>query len=233
MSDAAQHKSVTRFASDEGRAAYTQLIAFMAQNDFGDQGRLPAERELVDLLGVTRRALRKALALAESEGRIWRHVGKGTFLGQRPAEPDLDSLRLVSPRDVLHARLTIEPTLAREAALNASAADLAELRNCLQSCRAATSWRKYENWDNLLHSAVAGATQNRVLVRLFNELNTIRRTVVWTRVRSETDAPPVDHHSFAEHDAIVAAIGRRDPLGAETMMRQHLEHVARKLLSPS
>ena len=37
-------------------------------------------------LGVTRAELRKALAVLEAENQIWRHVGKGTFIGSRPIE---------------------------------------------------------------------------------------------------------------------------------------------------
>ena len=35
-------------------------------------------------IGIGRRALRRALEVLEAEGRIWRHQGKGTFLGPRP-----------------------------------------------------------------------------------------------------------------------------------------------------
>ncbi|GHC78991.1 FadR/GntR family transcriptional regulator [Limoniibacter endophyticus] len=223
----------SQFTVDEGRAAYTQLIAYMGQNDLGDQTRLPPERELVDILGVTRGALRKALALAESEGRIWRHVGKGTFIGSKPTileNPKSDFIRQMSPIEVIRARLTLEPALAREAALNASKADLEELSLCARRCREAKTWRKYENWDNQLHIAVAGATQNRLLVILFDHLNTVRRTVVWGRTRDDSSGPPPAHHSFNEHDAIVAAIHERDPLTAEAAMRTHIESVSGKLL---
>lgn len=74
----------------EDNAAYTQLQAFLAQFEPNAQGKLPPERELCEALGVSRGALRKALARAESQGRIWRHVGKGTFFGPRPAEDSSD-----------------------------------------------------------------------------------------------------------------------------------------------
>jgi DNA-binding GntR family transcriptional regulator len=42
--------------------------------------------------------------------------------------------------------------------------------------------------------------------------------------------PDPDHHSFAEHDAIVAAIEERDMARAAECMRRHLETVERNLL---
>ena len=133
---------------DEGHAAFTQLQAFLAQHELNDHGRLPPERELCEILGVSRGALRKALAIAESEGRIWRHVGKGTFLGSKPVDNQSQGLSLaniVSPLEVLRARLIIEPVFCREAAINSSAADLEELKLCAKRGREADTWRRYEN----------------------------------------------------------------------------------------
>ena len=42
------------------------------------------ERELCKALGTTRIEVRKALAELEAQGRIWRHVGRDTFVGSRP-----------------------------------------------------------------------------------------------------------------------------------------------------
>jgi len=46
----------------------------------GPGARLPAERQLAAELGVTRSALRRAMAVLEEQGRISREVGRGTFL---------------------------------------------------------------------------------------------------------------------------------------------------------
>ena len=218
---------------DEGRAAFTQLQAFLTQQELSKNGRLPAERELCEILGVSRGALRKALAIAESEGRIWRHVGKGTFLGTKPVSnlSEVETIaNLVSPAEVLKARLLIEPMLAREAALNASAAHLAEMELCARQGREADTWRRYENWDNRFHRAIASATQNKVMIMLFDNLNNVRRTMAWGRNREGDGPPSADHHSFAEHDDILQAIADRDPVASEALMRRHIGTVTRKML---
>src|SRR3546814_18774695 len=69
---------------DQGQGALTQLRAYLAQRDLPANSRLPPERELCDILGVSRGELRKALAAMESNGELWRPVGKGTFIGARP-----------------------------------------------------------------------------------------------------------------------------------------------------
>jgi len=219
---------------DQGQGALTQLRAYLAQRDLPSNTRLPPERELCDILGVSRGELRKALAKMEGNGELWRHVGKGTFIGTRPVKEysDVTAIAaLANPREVMQARLLIEPLIAREAALNATAGDIAELRQCIVASREALTWRQYENSDNRLHRTVAEAAHNTILLALFDTLNAVRRAVVWGRLRYEVDRPPEDHHSFKEHEALVRAIEERDMDGAAQSMLRHLSHVQANLLS--
>ena len=219
----------------DGRGALTQLRAYLAQSDLPGNAKLPPERELVEILGVSRGDLRKALAVLESEGELWRHVGKGTFVGARPID-ELSTVAAISgktnPAEVMRTRLLIEPVIAREAALNATAEDIAEMRNCLKG-REARTWRFYENWDNRLHRTIAQSTHNVLMLAMFDTLNTVRRAVVWGRLRPAGDRPEPNHHSFAQHDALVSAIEDRDLRTAEFAMRTHLIDVARNLLEVS
>ena len=64
----------------------TKLRRYLQQNRLSDHARLPPERELASKLGVTRNRLRGVLRRMAAQGEIWRHVGKGTFIGRRPLE---------------------------------------------------------------------------------------------------------------------------------------------------
>ena len=218
---------------NSGHAALVQLQAYLAQHDLPTDSRLPAERELCEVLGVSRGDLRKALALLEKEGKIWRRVGKGTFIGSGPLEETVAIAEIsgrTNPADLMRSRLIVEPEIAREAALHATQDDVLAMRRSLVQTRAAATWRQYENLDNLLHRQIAQASRNTVLLGLFDVLNAIRRAVVWGRLRVEPARPPADHHSFTEHDRIVDAIENRDLGGAATAMRSHLQSVERRLI---
>jgi len=218
---------------DGGHAALVQLQAFLAQMDISGETRLPAERELCESLGVSRGDLRKALMVLEKDRRIWRHVGKGTFVGSGPVEETIGISEIAgrtNPADVMRARLIIEPEIAREAALHATLDDIAAMRRSIIHTRDAATWRQYENMDNLLHRQIAQASRNNVLLGLFDVLNAVRRTVVWGRLRSDGAHPPADHHSFADHEHIVDAIADRDMAGAAGAMRLHLQQVERRLI---
>lgn len=213
--------------------ALAALRLFLAEEGPALNERLPAERDLCCALGLSRSRLRKGLAVLEAEGQIWRHVGRGTFVGPRPI-PNLGDVELLtsmtSPTAVMEARMSVEPQLARLASLHGTEADFAEMRQCNRRCRAAKGWRFYEAWDNNFHQAVAAATQNKLLISLFDTLNAVRRTVVWGQLRT-TEVPPSDHDSFEEHDAIHAAIASRDPDLAAEHMRAHLKSVRDRILS--
>ncbi|MDH3535984.1 MAG: FCD domain-containing protein, partial [Gammaproteobacteria bacterium] len=177
--------------------------------------------------------LRKALAVLEQDGELWRQVGKGTFIGARPVEKFLSVATIAegsSPLEVMQARLLVEPMLAREAAVNATGSHLGEMRRCVRIQREAITWRQYENADNRLHRTVAEAAGNTVMTALFDQLNAVRRAVVWGRLREKSHQPPVGHHSFAQHDTIVLAISERDPKSAYQAMYDHLMTVRDNLL---
>jgi len=225
-----------RDEADASAGVLAQLRAYLSSSELPADGRLPPERVLAELLGVTRAELRKGLATLESEGVLWRHVGKGTFVGQRPPMPAADVMALArktSPREVMVARIALEPQLTRLAAINATEEENARLRDINARCRAASSWRQYETMDAALHHQIAKASHNTPLLGLVEVLNTVRRMVTWGRLRQTPNRPPDNHHSFAEHERILDAIASRDMAGAEQAMRVHLETVARKLAGDS
>jgi uncharacterized membrane protein YedE/YeeE len=83
-----------------------------------DKTRLPSERVLAVQLHTTRAKLRTAMRQLEFEGLVWRGVGKGTFVGPKPAhESSIKQLKLQeNPAHVMRARLALEPELAGLAA---------------------------------------------------------------------------------------------------------------------
>ncbi len=213
--------------------ATARLRNYLAGSNLELNSRLPPERTLSRQLGVSRGLLRRALAELEAEGQIWRHVGRGTFIGSRPLESasDIDFVSShTTPRELMEARFLIELGLARLAAGHATNADIRELELCIRKTKSATDWRVYEMWDTNLHRTIAAAAHNTCLMALFDTLNAVKRAVVWTRPREVPLARRLDHHSFAEHDAILDAITERDPARAEAAMRRHLESVRNRLM---
>jgi DNA-binding FadR family transcriptional regulator len=215
----------------DGTPVLTLLQAYLASTPLPDSGRLPPERELAEALGVSRAELRKGLAALEAEGQLWRHVGKGTFLGARPlaAIGDVAELaRRAGAGDMLRARLVLEPQLAGLAARHATPAQVEAMRAAMAaSRRPGLSWRGYEGQDARLHREVAAAAGNPLLLHLFDQLAAIRRVLTWNRPRPRPEGPPPGHPSFTEHEGIVAAIAAGEAAAAQALMHDHIAAVHR------
>lgn len=213
-----------------------RLRGFIQDGSYGGGGRLPPERHLSDKLGMSRATLRRALDALERDGVIWRHVGKGTFVSDdaaprsaAPSSAQVELGRQLTPFRMMRARLAIEPAIAREAAVNASGETLQKMHRAIERAKAATTWKEYEIQDDLFHRSVAEASDNLLLLALFDQLNEVRRAVAWGSVTRETAHPSPDHSSFHEHDAIAVAVAGRDPGAAYDAMRKHLGSVANRL----
>lgn len=219
-------------ARDQQSDALQKLRTYLKTKDFALNDRLPPERMLAEELGLTRSTLRNAMDVIESEGLIWRQVGRGTFIGARSVI-NLAEVRYLSsitrPSEISDARLIIEPELARLAALNSKQSDLRELRHCNSRCRSATDWRLFESWDNRFHYAVAVATRNKLLITVFETLNAVRRSSTWQTVR-KTTGPTKGYPSLDEHAAIYDAIKSQNPDAAADAMRAHLGSVRTRLI---
>lgn len=219
--------------SIEADDVVSKLRSYIAEGGFKPGERLESERDLIVRLDVTRARLRKALDALEHEGAIWRHVGKGTFIASADAGYGRGNLadlsQQVSPVQLMRARLSLEPAITREAALHASADALRQLKDSRDRAINAPDWDEYEAQDDNFHRALAEATDNILLLSLFDHLNAVRRAVAWNTVKRTSARPDRTHSSFAEHDAIVDAIEGRDPHAAHAAMRRHLGSVAARL----
>lgn len=233
-SEEVDRSTVTDSDRPDGETPLVRLKSYIASGGFGIGDRLPPERDLMVALDLKRSALRKALETLERQGRIWRHVGKGTFVadgyGRHEQSLVFEDLRQrMTPFQMMRARLTIEPGIAREAAIAHSASSLAQIRDAMESAHSATSWAEYEFQDDRFHRALAEACENEVLLAFFDQLNQIRRGVAGSNVTRESEGPPADHGSFAEHEAITDAIARRASRDAYAAMRTHLKSVSARL----
>ena len=224
---------MTKFERFDREDAVTTLTGFIRDGGYSPGDRLPAERELIVSLGMSRNTLRRALEVLERDGAIWRHVGKGTFVAAQGGDSGLGTLaelsQQVTPVQLMRARLALEPAVAREAAINASDEAVARLKLTKDRAVDALNWDDYEAQDDAFHRAVAEACGNVLLLALFDQLNQVRRAVAWNTVVRSSDRPARNHTSFAEHDAILDGIEARDPAAAQAAMRKHLSSVSARL----
>ncbi len=211
--------------------------------------RLPTERELAASLGAPRTSVRRALAVLESEGRISREVGRGTFLrdphraragggdGTDPGGGDGADAgpggMAFAPADVMAIRRMFEPSAMRLVVAWATAADFQEMDRCLAGGERAESFDQFEYWDLALHRCITAASHSPLLIRLYAVIDEARHGRYWgdLKRRSTTGERVLIYQ--ADHRELVAALRARDPDRAVEAMRTHLARVASHLFDES
>lgn len=221
------HDETRQRTEDEWARLHSLIEARERDGDL----RLPPEPRLCEEIGVTRSRLRGLLKRAEDQGLIWRHVGKGTFVGARPTvrEEALQNLS-ASVDDLFDARILLEPQLAAQAALHATTQDVAALEAVLTDMESAPAFQEWQRLDARLHRLIARATHNALMVLLYDSLRVPMRFGLESRMEEVFSGLLKPRAAtYDEHRAIVDAIATRHPAKAEQVMRDHIVSVRDQL----
>ncbi len=196
--------------------------------------KLPSERELADMLRVSRGSIRDAIRGLELMGLVEPRQGAGTIVCEISANsvvnPFANALKrrkeLVS--ELLDFRKMLEPPLAARAATHASSEEVAEMEDILR--RQEEKQRQGDaavEEDAEFHYSVALASDNSVVLKVIDILMDLLRD---TRARSlQVQGRP--QRSLSGHRRILAAIKRNDGEAAKVAMRRHLEDVEEIVLN--
>jgi GntR family transcriptional regulator, uxu operon transcriptional repressor len=228
------------------RRALAALILAESQRDGGHHGaRLPTERQLALDLGVSRSAVRHAMALLQAEGHVSREVGRGTFLRgaldgapaaeEAPALPETSAADAsgaddYAPADVMTVRRLLEPTAMSLVVAWATARDFEEMDRCLRGGERAADHDEFEVWDAALHRSIIAATRSPLLIRLYAEIERARHGRVWGDLKRRSATAARRDEYRRDHEEIVTALRLRDADQATAAMRTHLARVSRHLL---
>ncbi len=215
-----------------GEQVVSEVMArVISERSLGPGARLPTERALAEMAGVGRGVVRRALGFMEAEGRVVRHVGRGTFVAPAvPAEPAEGDDFETSPIEIMTVRALFEPGLMPVAAMAATGADFAEMERCLQGGDTASDYLEWEAWDTALHRSVVVATHNAFLIRIGEMIAAARTQPVWGGLKYRNSTEERRQLYRGDHRAIVRALTERDATAAQAAMQHHLQRVRSHLL---
>jgi DNA-binding FadR family transcriptional regulator len=187
-------------------------------------GRLPAERELAERLGISRVTLREVLKVLQDQGLVESRRGRygGTFVLPRTRDAGgEDELRRriaeVDIEDVLRFREVLEVGAAGLCAVHGLKDEqAARLREALARTQDAPL-TDYRRLDTMLHLTLAELCGSPTL--------TAQYAAVRATVNDLLDCIPLLvrnlEHSQRQHGALVEAVLDGDADGAREMMREH------------
>ncbi len=215
------------------RQIAAQIEALIDSGEFPPASRLPAERELAALLGVSRTSVREAIISLELAGLVEVRVGTGIFVSGKPVaararrggdEADAGP----GPFELLAARKLVEGEIVALAARKATAADVAALGECVARMETQLGdFAAREASDRDFHIGLAKATGNGSLELVVAELWN-QRAEMWRRTQQHFHTRKLAEKTLRDHAAILAAVARHDPEGARAAMHRHLARVERE-----
>ncbi|EPF4855226.1 Uxu operon transcriptional regulator [Escherichia albertii] len=202
--------------------------------------RLPPEREIAEMLDVTRTVVREALIMLEIQGLVEVRRGAGIYvldsLTRQSAESaDANVCNDAGPFELLQARQLLESNIAEFAALQATREDIVKMRQALQleerELASSAPGSSSESGDMQFHLAIAEATHNSMLVELFRQSWQWRENnPMWIQLHSHLDDSLYRKEWLGDHKQILAALIKKDARAAKLAMWQHLENVKQRLL---
>lgn len=201
-----------------------QLRDYIVQGDFKPGSRLPPERDLTQLLGVSRPSLREALIALEIEGGVEIKMGSGVYVRALAMDEKNKTVTLgESPSELMQARALIEGESVILACLHGKKSDYRYLQDCIDAMRASikNGLPPLED-DRKFHHRLAKMSGNSALVRIITGLFDERHNPISAHLSKHSENALTWEAAVIEHEAILRAVANKDVLGAQTLMRQHL-----------
>jgi GntR family transcriptional regulator, transcriptional repressor for pyruvate dehydrogenase complex len=213
----------------------SRMKAFLEHQDVKIGSRLPSERQLTAMLGVSRPSIREVLRSLSALGIVTPMQGRGTYLTASLPDAPRDGERVFKIRGDLHllelweTRMAFEPFLAWLAAARCSPEDLQEMeeQNERMSVAMAQCKEDYLQCDLQFHLFIANACGNGMLTGIASTVLKAFFTKTMEQFRGisrnmkfrETDCSL----TLTEHKKILSALSRHDQNSARSTMTQHFE----------
>jgi len=192
--------------------------------------KLPTEKEMCVMFGVSRTSLREALQMLSARGLVTIRKGSGIYVNNYSSahviKPMSLFLELNLDRDyilhVMEVRKMFEPTIAKFAALNRTDNDIKILDKNLQELTQCPSNNYYKQGqiDRDFHLSIANACKNPIIpvivTPIFKLMPKIRSLVYANVETAKSEA--IDYHI-----KVIEKIRNQDADGAYQMMVEHLE----------
>jgi hypothetical protein len=135
------------------------------------------------MLRTSDEILMPRVGLQFAPGRLGAKRGQGRYVVPPFAGASHPLVSATSPAEIMDVRLMLEPQIAALAARCATMAELAFVGQCFSACEGAPTYEAFETADAAFHRAIAAATQNEFLLRIFDVINALRNEPPWRSLK--------------------------------------------------
>lgn len=200
--------AVTPVAPQRAARIATQLVELIDLQRLSPGDRLPPERQLAELLEVSRPSLREALHILQAQGLVSIRHGQGTFIQEPIVAQELRASMMASTHglnELFDAREVLEVPASKWAASKASKEDIRQLRATLNQIDTVTSvapidFDQLQVLDAKFHLTIVGIAGNRFINQTLNVLQDVMKMSMETTLRlpGRSDVSRREHHEILE-----------------------------------
>ncbi len=214
-----------------------QIKGLISNGDLKPGDRVPSERELASMLGVSRPSVREAIMVLSAMGFLEARQGGGTFVRALTETSIMDPLaKLVEKKDpellrsLVEVRMGLESWSAFLAAQRADDDDLAELRRiyAVMEKQAARG-----GWDSTVdaefHYAITAASHNSLQMHVLDSIHSIFHATIQVALMEFYQEEGHIQKLLTHHREIMEAIAAHEPELARQKMMEHLALVEDKM----
>ncbi len=214
-----------------------QIKKLIAKGELKPGDRVPSERDLATLLGVSRPSVREAIMVLEAMGFLDSRQGGGTFVRALTETSIMDPLaKLVEKRDpellraLVEVRMGLESWAAFLAAQRAEPHEIIEMRR-LYGVMAEQATRG--GWDPQVdadfHYAITAASHNSLQMHVLDSVHTLFHATIQVALMEFYRQQGHIEKLLVQHREILEAIAAHDPELARQKMMEHLAMVEEKM----
>lgn len=214
-----------------------RLLRAITSGELPAGARLPGDRELAGQYGVSRSTAREAMLALELVGAVEIQHGNGVFVrpatGGIPEGQGNDSLHAL-PRELIEARLHIEPMVVGLLASTISTDTMRVLRDDLKEARTIcdddNQLPRYLELSFRFHSLLATECENRLVRSFASDLINAELHPLWELINQQASrTEKVRKTHIHEHSEILSALENGDAQRAQAEMRRHLQTISQTL----
>jgi GntR family transcriptional regulator, transcriptional repressor for pyruvate dehydrogenase complex len=209
-----------------------QIKDLVSQGQLKPGARIPSERDLAKMLGVSRPSVREAIMVLEAMGLIESRQGGGTFVRSLTETALADPLSTMVGNDprLLHAlaevRMGLETWSAYLAATRATDREIARMRELFHEMeRQAATGGWDAQVDTEFHYVITAATHNTLQQHVLNTIYSLFHTTIQVALMEFYRKEGYVALLLKQHRAILEAISSHNPDLARQAMMDHLSMV--------
>ena len=188
------------------------------------------ERELAELLEVSRPTIREAIQRLVSMGLLEQRQGQGTFVRSPVSDSNpfasIMNGQEATLEELLEVRMGLECNAAVLAAQRATEEDIADLKKHINAMIQNQSKGGLGNdADVSFHMAIAFASKNKIQINIMRNLYALLFHGIKENLNYLYTKPENIEEILRTHNKIYESIKDHDPEGAYYAMREHIEFV--------